>query len=192
MLWTSSMCHVVFPECTFARFCTLFSGWPTSSNYHMCMHDVFDRRQTLVMQSLGTPVFEISCAVKRLVSPDVAQFLLSKDIPFNHPIYAWLKVWQNDISGVDIVTCVLVGQGVPYVGPWAAAGSPLCCQTSSLYAFCNSHLSNYQKCRAGDDLLSKVVNAAISTPILYEAIMKPMARRTLIQTVSPNMHDMNG
>jgi len=39
---------------------------------------------------------------------------------------------------------------------------------------------------AGDDLLSKVVNAAISTPILYEAIMKPMARRTLIQTAEKN------
>jgi hypothetical protein len=38
--------------------------------------------------------------------------------------------------------------------------------------------------RAGDDVLSKVVNAAIGNTLLYERIMKPLARRTLINTVS--------
>ena len=33
------------------------------------------------------------------------------------------------------------------------------------------------------DVLSKIVNAAISNAVLYEGIMKPMARRTLIKTV---------
>ena len=39
---------------------------------------------------------------------------------------------------------------------------------------------------AGDDLLSKVVDAAISNKVLYEGIMKPMARRTLINTAEKN------
>ena len=39
---------------------------------------------------------------------------------------------------------------------------------------------------AGDDLLSKVVDAAISNKILYEGLMKPMARRTLINTAEKN------
>ena len=33
---------------------------------------------------------------------------------------------------------------------------------------------------AGDDILSKAVDAAISNKFLYEVIMKPMARKTLI------------
>jgi ubiquinone/menaquinone biosynthesis C-methylase UbiE len=39
---------------------------------------------------------------------------------------------------------------------------------------------------AGDDLLSKVVDAAISNKVLYEGLMKPMARRTLINTAEKN------
>lgn len=39
---------------------------------------------------------------------------------------------------------------------------------------------------AGDDALSKLVDAAISNELLYENIMKPMARRTLIQTAEKN------
>ena len=39
---------------------------------------------------------------------------------------------------------------------------------------------------AGDDFLSKVVDAAISNKVLYEGIMKPMARRTLINTAEKN------
>lgn len=39
---------------------------------------------------------------------------------------------------------------------------------------------------AGDDFLSKVVDAAISNKMLYEGIMKPMARRTLINTAEKN------
>jgi hypothetical protein len=37
--------------------------------------------------------------------------------------------------------------------------------------------------RAGDDMLSRMVNAAIGNSVLYEGLMKPMARRTLINTV---------
>ena len=37
--------------------------------------------------------------------------------------------------------------------------------------------------RTGDHMLSKVVNVAISTLLLYEGILKPLARRTLINTV---------
>jgi hypothetical protein len=36
---------------------------------------------------------------------------------------------------------------------------------------------------AGENLLSKLVNSAISNAVLYEGIMKPMARRTMITTV---------
>uniref|UniRef100_A0A7S0WJH7 Methyltransferase type 11 domain-containing protein n=1 Tax=Pyramimonas obovata TaxID=1411642 RepID=A0A7S0WJH7_9CHLO len=36
------------------------------------------------------------------------------------------------------------------------------------------------------DVLSKIVNAAISNAVLYEGIMKPMARRTLIKTAEKN------
>ena len=39
---------------------------------------------------------------------------------------------------------------------------------------------------AGDDLLSKVVDAAINNKVLYEGLMKPMARRTLINTAEKN------
>lgn len=35
-------------------------------------------------------------------------------------------------------------------------------------------------------MLSKVVNAAISTPLLYEGIMKPLARRTVINKAEKN------
>ena len=39
---------------------------------------------------------------------------------------------------------------------------------------------------AGDDFLSKVVDAAIGNELLYENVMKPMARRTLINTAEKN------
>ena len=39
---------------------------------------------------------------------------------------------------------------------------------------------------AGDDLLSKAVDAAIGNKLLYEGLMKPMARRTLINTAEKN------
>jgi len=39
---------------------------------------------------------------------------------------------------------------------------------------------------AGDDMLSRVVNAAIGNSVLYEGLMKPMARRTLINTAEKN------
>ena len=39
---------------------------------------------------------------------------------------------------------------------------------------------------AGDDVLSKVVDAAINNKVLYEGLMKPMARRTLINTAEKN------
>ena len=39
---------------------------------------------------------------------------------------------------------------------------------------------------AGDDVLSKVVDAAINNRVLYEGLMKPMARRTLINTAEKN------
>ena len=39
---------------------------------------------------------------------------------------------------------------------------------------------------AGDDLLSKVVDLAINNKLLYEGLMKPMARRTLINTAEKN------
>jgi len=39
---------------------------------------------------------------------------------------------------------------------------------------------------AGDDILSKAVDAAISNKFLYEVIMKPMARKTLIDTAEKN------
>ena len=39
---------------------------------------------------------------------------------------------------------------------------------------------------AGDDFLSKVVDAAISNKLLFEGLMKPMARRTLINTAEKN------
>ena len=39
---------------------------------------------------------------------------------------------------------------------------------------------------AGDDFLSNVVDAAISNKLLYEGLMKPMARRTLINTADKN------
>jgi len=39
---------------------------------------------------------------------------------------------------------------------------------------------------AGDDVLSKLVDAAIANEVLYERIMKPMARRTLINTAEKN------
>ena len=39
---------------------------------------------------------------------------------------------------------------------------------------------------AGDDALSKLVDAAISNELLYERVMKPMARWTLIDTAEKN------
>ena len=39
---------------------------------------------------------------------------------------------------------------------------------------------------AGDDMLSKLVDAAIGNELLYEKIMKPMARQTLINTAEKN------
>lgn len=39
---------------------------------------------------------------------------------------------------------------------------------------------------AGDDALSKLVDAAISNELLYENVMKPLARRTLINTAEKN------
>jgi len=39
---------------------------------------------------------------------------------------------------------------------------------------------------AGDDMLSKAVDAAINNKMLYEGLMKPMARRTLINTAEKN------
>ena len=39
---------------------------------------------------------------------------------------------------------------------------------------------------AGDDVLSKLVDAAIGNELLYEKIMKPMARQTLINTAEKN------
>ena len=39
---------------------------------------------------------------------------------------------------------------------------------------------------ARDDVLSKVVDAAINNKVLYEGLMKPMARRTLINTAEKN------
>ena len=39
---------------------------------------------------------------------------------------------------------------------------------------------------AGDDILSRVVDSAISNKFLYEVIMKPMARKTLIDTAEKN------
>eukprot|EP00242_Pyramimonas_sp_CCMP2087_P004370 CAMPEP_0198202324 /NCGR_PEP_ID=MMETSP1445-20131203/5459_1 /TAXON_ID=36898 /ORGANISM="Pyramimonas sp., Strain CCMP2087" /LENGTH=367 /DNA_ID=CAMNT_0043873181 /DNA_START=181 /DNA_END=1284 /DNA_ORIENTATION=- len=39
---------------------------------------------------------------------------------------------------------------------------------------------------AGEHLLSKLVNSAISNAVLYEGIMKPMARRTMITTAEKN------
>jgi hypothetical protein len=72
------------------------------------------------------------------------------------------------------------------VGPTTACNASPSSSSSSSSSTTAAEPEKEKPDWAGDDFLSKVVDAAISNKVLYEGIMKPMARRTLINTAEKN------